>query len=116
MLKHAEAPRTNEADEQLELKQLISELELLLADQWLKRVKAKDEDFIKYPQERNSWFTRSLLVLQDAVKFLLEDNAGIFENKIKTLIDSIKKKEEEDAFYVKKISELIKLALIELKD
>ncbi|MEK7159113.1 MAG: hypothetical protein AAB575_03220 [Patescibacteria group bacterium] len=116
MLKHAEAPQVNEADEQMEIKQIISELEILLADQWLKRVKAKDEDFIKYPQERNSWFTRSLFVLQDAVKFLMEDNARIFESKIQTLIESVKKKEEQDAVYVRKISELVKLALIELKD
>ena len=116
MLKHAEVPRTNEVDEQLELKQVISELELLLADQWLKRAKTKDKDFIKYPQERNSWFTRSLFVLQNAIKYLTEDSARSLVDNTNALIFSIKKSEEEDTVYVKKITRLIKLALIELKD
>ena len=116
MFKYKESPKGEEIDEQLELKQTVLELESFLADQWLNKVKAKERDFIKYPQERNSWFTRSLLVLQNALKYLTEDSARSLVDNINALIFSIKKSEEEDTVYVKKITRLIKLALIELKD
>jgi hypothetical protein len=116
MFKHKEAPQVESVDEQFEIKRIVSELEGLLADPWLKKSKTKKIDSIVYPRERDSWFTRALLVLEESTNFLLPENIDVARNEIRELIESIKSKHETDEVYCRKIQKLIKLALIELKD